>query len=114
MPWPSKKRPDDRFEAVWIFEPDPTTGGRHLRQVPELLLAGDRAEPIGWGSLAARLPEPTAEDVVCHEQERLHPPARVSILVVADPPRHRCKHGLSIRVGTVGVTNPVLVGVVKR
>ena len=39
--------PDDRFDVVWIFEPDPTTGGWHLRQVPQLLLAGDRAEPIG-------------------------------------------------------------------
>jgi len=47
-------------------------------------------------------------------RERLHPPARVSILVAADPPRHRCKHGLSIHVGTVGVTILVLVGVVKR
>jgi hypothetical protein len=38
--------PDDRFDLVWVFEPGPTGGGRRLRQVPQLLLAGDRAEPI--------------------------------------------------------------------
>ncbi len=39
--------PDDRFDVVWIFEPGLSAGGWHLRQVPQLLLAGDRAEPIG-------------------------------------------------------------------
>ncbi len=38
--------PDDRFDLVWIVEPDPRSGGLRLRQVPQLLLAGDRAEPI--------------------------------------------------------------------
>ena len=38
--------PDDRFDLVWVFEPGPTGGGWRLRQVPQLLLAGDRAEPI--------------------------------------------------------------------
>jgi hypothetical protein len=38
--------PDDRFDLVWVFEPDPNAGGLELRQVPQLLLAGDRAEPI--------------------------------------------------------------------
>ncbi len=38
--------PDDRFDLVWVFEPDPSPGGFRLRQVPQLLLAGDRAEPI--------------------------------------------------------------------
>jgi hypothetical protein len=38
--------PDDRFDLVWVLEP--VTGGPtyRLRQVPQLLLAGDRAEPI--------------------------------------------------------------------
>jgi hypothetical protein len=38
--------PDDRFDLVWVFELDPAVGGFHLRQAPQLLLAGDRAEPI--------------------------------------------------------------------
>jgi broad specificity phosphatase PhoE len=38
--------PDDRFDLVWVFEPDPSSGGLRWRQVPQLLLAGDRAEPI--------------------------------------------------------------------
>lgn len=39
--------PDDRFDLVWLFEPDPPAGGPlHLRQVPQLLLAGDRAEAL--------------------------------------------------------------------
>jgi hypothetical protein len=38
--------PDDRFDVVWIFEPEPASGALRLRQVPQLLLAGDRAEPI--------------------------------------------------------------------
>ena len=37
--------PDDRFDLVWLVEADPA-GGLHLRQVPQLLVAGDRAEPI--------------------------------------------------------------------
>ncbi|ACB96199.1 histidine phosphatase family protein [Beijerinckia indica] len=36
--------PDDRFDMVWIF--DWVGGAWHLTQVPQLLLAGDRAEPI--------------------------------------------------------------------
>jgi hypothetical protein len=39
--------PDDRYDIVWVLEP---VGGRpstfRLRQVPELLLAGDRSDPI--------------------------------------------------------------------
>ena len=38
--------PDDRFDIIWVCQPDPTAGGWRLRQVPQLLLAGDRAEPI--------------------------------------------------------------------
>jgi broad specificity phosphatase PhoE len=38
--------PDDRFDLVWVLESDPIGGGWRLRQVPQLLLAGDRAEPI--------------------------------------------------------------------
>lgn len=39
--------PDDRYDVVWVLEPavDPAPGFR-LRQVPELLLAGDRSDPI--------------------------------------------------------------------
>lgn len=38
--------PDDRYDLVWVLEPDPTSGDFRLRQVPQLLLAGDRPEPI--------------------------------------------------------------------
>ena len=38
--------PDDRFDLVWVFEPNPDAPTFRLRQVPQLLLAGDRAEPI--------------------------------------------------------------------
>jgi hypothetical protein len=38
--------PDDRFDLVWVFEPGSTGGSWCLRQVPQLLLAGDRPEPI--------------------------------------------------------------------
>jgi broad specificity phosphatase PhoE len=38
--------PDERFDVVWVFEPEPGSGRFRLRQVPQLLLAGDRAEPI--------------------------------------------------------------------
>ena len=38
--------PDERFDLVWVFEPTPGATTYRLRQVPQLLLAGDRAEPI--------------------------------------------------------------------
>jgi len=39
--------PSDRYDLVWVFEPG-RDGSRHLfRQVPQMLLAGDRPEPIG-------------------------------------------------------------------
>jgi hypothetical protein len=38
--------PDDRFDVVWVFEPVTGAGDLRLRQVPQLLLAGDRAETI--------------------------------------------------------------------
>jgi hypothetical protein len=38
--------PDDRYDIVWIIEPDPDRGDLRLRQVPQSLLAGDRPEPI--------------------------------------------------------------------
>jgi hypothetical protein len=37
--------PDDRFDLIWLVEPD-GDGRLQLRQVPQLLLAGDRADPI--------------------------------------------------------------------
>jgi broad specificity phosphatase PhoE len=40
-PWPS-----DRYDLVWVFEPSATGDGFGFRQVPQLLLAGDRADPI--------------------------------------------------------------------
>jgi hypothetical protein len=38
--------PDDRFDLVWVFEPISAGPTYSLRQVPQLLLAGDRALPI--------------------------------------------------------------------
>jgi broad specificity phosphatase PhoE len=41
--------PDERYDLVWVFEsagPRPETGTR-FRQVPQMLLAGDRPTPIG-------------------------------------------------------------------
>ena len=39
--------PDDRYDVVWVVEDTATAGGRGLRQVPEMLLAGDQPGPIG-------------------------------------------------------------------
>jgi hypothetical protein len=36
--------PDDRYDLVWAFEPE--GGGWRMTQIPQLLLAGDRADPI--------------------------------------------------------------------
>jgi hypothetical protein len=33
--------PDDRFDVLWVLEPDAASGRSSLRQVPQLLLAGD-------------------------------------------------------------------------
>jgi hypothetical protein len=38
--------PDDRFDLVWVFEPLADGSTFRLRQMPQLLLAGDSAEPI--------------------------------------------------------------------
>lgn len=38
-PWP-----DDRFDMIWVF--DRAGDGWRFTQVPQMLLAGDRAEPI--------------------------------------------------------------------
>ena len=38
--------PDDRFDLVWVFEPVPGRSTYRFRQVSQVLLAGDRAEPI--------------------------------------------------------------------
>jgi hypothetical protein len=47
--------PDDRYDLVWVLEPDLTSSGFRLRQVPQLLLAGDRPDLIGL-----RDPRPSA------------------------------------------------------
>ncbi len=40
--------PDDRYDVVWLLEPAlERRPAFRLRQVPQLLLAGDRVEPIG-------------------------------------------------------------------
>lgn len=33
--------PDDRFDVVWVFEPDESGTQSTFRQVPQMLLAGD-------------------------------------------------------------------------
>jgi hypothetical protein len=38
--------PDDRYDVVWVLEDAGASERRRLRQVPELVLAGDRPEPI--------------------------------------------------------------------
>lgn len=38
--------PDDRYDLVWVLAPAPTSGHLELRQVPQMLLAGDRLEVI--------------------------------------------------------------------
>lgn len=38
--------PDDRFDVCWVFEPDEAGTTYRFRQVSQMLLAGDRAEPI--------------------------------------------------------------------
>jgi len=36
-----QKWPGDRFDLVWVFDLDASTGGYNFTQVPQLLLAGD-------------------------------------------------------------------------
>lgn len=38
--------PDDRFDLVWVFDPSAVGAGFRLRQVPQMLLGGDREAPI--------------------------------------------------------------------
>jgi broad specificity phosphatase PhoE len=38
--------PDDRYDVVWVLEDAGLGAGRGLRQVPEMVLGGDRPEPI--------------------------------------------------------------------
>lgn len=38
--------PDDRYDLVWVFEADTTRHRFGFRQVPQMLLAGDRPDPI--------------------------------------------------------------------
>jgi len=38
--------PDDRFDVVWAFDLDAASGKYRFAQCPQLLLAGDRADPI--------------------------------------------------------------------
>jgi hypothetical protein len=41
-----QKWPGTRFDVVWIFDLDPTTGKYNFTQVPQQLLAGDQASVI--------------------------------------------------------------------
>jgi len=43
---PVPEWPGDRFDMVWVLDPTPTGAGWTLTQVPQLLLAGDSAEPF--------------------------------------------------------------------
>ena len=39
--------PDDRYDVIWVLRPDPSSPGVFgLTQIPEMLLAGDRVDPI--------------------------------------------------------------------
>jgi hypothetical protein len=38
--------PDDRYDVVWVLEDAGPGGGRGLRQVPQVVLAGDQPGPI--------------------------------------------------------------------
>jgi broad specificity phosphatase PhoE len=50
--------PDDRYDLVWIFEPDATGRQFGFRQAPQMLLAGDRPDPIRQEANQVRQPEP--------------------------------------------------------
>jgi hypothetical protein len=52
-PIPSKW-PGDRFDVVWSFTLDPDTSNYRFEQFPQLLLAGDIADPIVQSSDRAR------------------------------------------------------------
>jgi len=47
------KWPGDRFDIVWVFDLDTTSGTYSFNQVPQLLLAGDQSTPI-FASEAAK------------------------------------------------------------
>ena len=42
-----QKWPGDRFDVVWVFDLDPSSSSYSFKQVPQRLLAGDSADPIG-------------------------------------------------------------------
>ena len=41
-----QKWPGSRFDLIWVFDRDSGSGIYHFTQVPQLLLAGDSADPI--------------------------------------------------------------------
>jgi len=45
-PPPRRGWPEERFDVVWVFVGGPGSGYR-FHQVPQLLLAGDLATPLG-------------------------------------------------------------------
>jgi hypothetical protein len=38
--------PEDRYDMVWVFDLDPSSGKYHFKQVPQKLLGGDLGTPI--------------------------------------------------------------------
>jgi len=38
--------PEDRYDMVWVFDLDPSSGEYRFKQVPQKLLAGDLGTPI--------------------------------------------------------------------
>jgi len=55
-PVPQGKWPSDRFDVVWVFDYDSSSGKYTFSQIPQLLLAGDSPEPL---SLMAEDTPPT-------------------------------------------------------
>jgi hypothetical protein len=44
--------PDRRYDLVWVFDSKGQAGGPGFREVPQMLLAGDKPTPIGTAAAA--------------------------------------------------------------